>query len=157
MHSNKKGMETNKRHKVKEECDVALKKISPGEPAAQKNKTVSPGKRNQTEMGLATVAEQWTARYGLIVPPKLKLTLLSNAIVLNGGVFRARLRAANRTSTCRGQYGGSTVTPTLMADHKGSLRGEFPASTESKVCLTGRKNSTLFAPPPPLLLRERTA
>lgn len=77
-------METNKRHKVKEECAVALKKISPGEPAAQKNKTVSPGKRNTTEMGLAMVAEQWTARYGLIVSPKLKLNLLSNAIMSLG-------------------------------------------------------------------------
>lgn len=70
---------------------------------------MSPGKQNQTEMRLPTVAEQWTGRYGLIVSPKLMLNLLSNAIVLNGGVFRERLGVANRTNTSQGQYGDSTV------------------------------------------------
>lgn len=83
---------------------------------------MSPGKQNQTEMRLPMVAEQWTVRYGLNMSPKLMLNLLSNAIVLNGGVFRERLGVANRTNTSQGQYGDST----------GSLPGEFPASRQAR-------------------------
>lgn len=67
------------------------------------------------EIGIAKVAKQWTACYCLIVFTKLMLKVHSNAIVLNGRVFRAWLgpEDSSLANTCRSPYGGSTVIPTL--------------------------------------------
>lgn len=115
---------------------------------------MSPGKQNQTEMRLPTVAEQWTVHYGLIVSPKFMLNLLSNAI-LNGGVFRERLDVPNRTNTSQGQYGDSTVTPTLTADDKGSLPGEFWQARKAK-SVSQKEKVQSFLPllPPPAARKD---